>query len=107
MSAYQQQVYDDVATMIELDDASHAAAKSKLIHWSKGTPRQKAIIEARLALGSDPDGVLCWYSCGYCDEGGLDGWSLIECTEVNDKCPQCDNWTIPTGVYDMWDVEES
>ena len=103
--SYYHQAYDDLGPN-EVEVIEDNDFRPDLVHWSKADARGKAIIEAKLAFGVEPDGVLCWYVCFDCEPNGEYGWSLQFSTPRHSDCPQC-GASIKPNVYDMWCVEES
>jgi hypothetical protein len=81
------------------EDMEHA------IHWSKATPRQRAIIAARDALGVKPDGYLFWFWCSFCQEKW--GIKRRDYDLAPSYCPGCNalGAVNSNGDYPLYFVE--
>jgi len=76
----------------------------RAIHWSKGNLRQRAIIDAREALGVEPDGYLHWFNCDYCEHKW--GTKTRLSYPRNAECPNCLNPTTSDIWYPLYLLHE-
>lgn len=72
------------------------------IRRSRASPRQNAIIDAKIALELEPDGYECHYICFRCETG----WSERHGHAADAHCPTCDFGQGPIDYVELWIIGE-